>query len=157
MRLKLAAMTMFVAASAAQAQETREVIMQSLCKPEGLSPVYEPFGFELIQRAGTWEARVYPVKDAIKRVPVIVLEHADVRIVNSPNAGNVVITLAQTIEQEGRRYTVIALSEVVSGKPSGFSISLSSGAVGPDGIDSRESTRATCSFVNSDPYGRIAL
>lgn len=157
MRLIAAIFSVFGLACSAQASEPKPVIMQSLCAPETTKSDVDPFGFELIQTGRDWAARIYPASAAVHPVPSIEIPNARVSFVDSPNAGNVVITLSQSVEIDTLKYSVIALSEVVSGNPEPFSVTLHIGKIVEDGSKG-ESIEAACAFVNEDtPYERKSL
>ena len=149
-----------IASVAADAEETRPVIMQSLCTPVATEARYGRFGFELIQTSGKWSARIYPVSGSNYPPDLIEFSDADVRFIKSPNPGNQVLVLWQSMEKGSERTTVNAISEIVAGMPtpSPFSVDIAIGAVGDDGIDRRPYAHAACEFVNqATPYERLPL
>jgi|GWRWMinimDraft_5_1066013.scaffolds.fasta_scaffold42957_1 hypothetical protein len=159
MRLAFFLLIFFAASFGARAENTRPVIMQSVCTPKQPDAGFDPFGFELIQTGTDWAARVYPVSGAKRPVPMMEFPKAPVAFVNAPTPGNVVIVLSQTVEQQGIQHSVIALSEIPAGQqPKPFSVTLTTGAPGPDATHKRHRVESTCKFVNEDaPYDRKPL
>ena len=143
-----------------QPAETRPVIMQSLCTPTPNTNKFGAFGFELIQTFGKWSARVYPAKGSNYPAEPIEFPEANVRFYPSPKSGNDVLMLSQSVEKGAWHASVFALSEIVPGKrtPEPFSVTLSIGSIGDDGVDRRPRARASCVFVNeATPHERMPL
>ncbi len=160
MRALLFMLPILVTSGATQAADARPVILQSKCTPNANSGQTGSFGFELIQTAGNWSARVYPAKGSRYPAETIEFPQANVRFVKSPKSGNDTVFLSQSLEKSRNRVTVLALSEIVPGKPTPtpFSVTLAIGPIGGDGVDHRLYVHASCSFVNdATPYERKPL